>query len=202
MDKQPERVVLPVAGKVSSAERAHLLGQFPVTVWLTGLSASGKSTIAAELERRLVDAGRPCYLLDGDNVRAGINCDLGFGPEDRRENIRRVAEIARLMNDAGLIAVTAFISPYRTDRRRAGAIIGPDRFIEVFMNCPLEICEKRDPKGLYRKARAGKLPEFTGVTAPYEPPHAPDVILATGSRTVEDCVDQLLAVVMAKVRPG
>lgn len=191
---------MPMAGKVSSSERARLLGQRPVTVWLTGLSGAGKSTLAAELERRLVDAGRPCYLLDGDNVRAGINRDLGFGPEDRRENIRRVAEIARLMNDAGLIAIAAFISPYRANRQMASDIIGADRFIEAYLQAPLEICEKRDPKGLYRKARAGELADFTGVTAPYEPPETPAVVLATGTRAVEDCASELLTLVSAKTR--
>jgi adenylyl-sulfate kinase len=188
------------AVKVSRSERSRLLRQRPVTVWLTGLSAAGKSTLAAGLERRLVDAGRPCYLLDGDSLRAGINRDLGFGPEDRRENIRRVAEIARLMNDAGLIAIAAFISPYRADRQMASDIIGGDRFIEAYLDAPLEVCEKRDPKGLYRKARAGQLPDFTGVTAPYEPPRAPALVLTTATRAIEDCVSELLTLVSAKTR--
>lgn len=195
-------LILPTLGKVSGAERSRLLGQRPVSVWLTGLSGAGKSTVGTELERRLMDAGRPCYLLDGDNVRAGINRDLGFGAEDRHENIRRVAEIARMMNEAGLIAITAFISPYRADRQMAADIIGADRFIEVYLDAPLEICEKRDPKGLYRKARAGDLPDFTGVGAPYEPPQAPGIVLATGSRGVEDCVSEVFAVVSARVRPA
>jgi adenylyl-sulfate kinase len=176
------------------------LVQRPLTVWLTGLSGAGKSTIGAELERRLADAGRACFLLDGDKVRAGINRDLGFGPADRHENIRRVAEIARLMNEAGLLAIMAFISPYRADRRMARGIIGADRFLEVYLDAPLEICERRDPKGLYRKARAGEVPEFTGVTAPYEVPEAPDMILATGAKSIEDCVDELARLVSAKVR--
>jgi adenylyl-sulfate kinase len=190
-----KRLVLPSVGKVSSEERARRLGQRPLTVWLTGLSGAGKSTIAAELERRLVDGGRPCYLLDGDNVRAGISRDLGFGPQDRHENIRRVAEIARLMNDAGLIAITAFISPYRADREMAAELVGPERFVEVYLSAPIEVCERRDPKGLYRRARAGEIADFTGVSAPYEVPETPTLILETGVRDVEDCVLTLLRLV-------
>ena len=187
-------------GKVSGDERSSLLGQKPVTVWLTGLSGAGKSTLAVELERRLMDAARACYLLDGDNMRAGISRDLGFRPQDRHENIRRVAEIARLMNDAALIAITAFISPYRADRRMARDIVGAGRFIEVYLDAPLEICEQRDPKGLYRRARAGQIADFTGVSAPYEVPEAPTLVLATGRRGVEDCVAELLALVQERIR--
>ncbi|HEY8250489.1 MAG TPA: adenylyl-sulfate kinase [Burkholderiales bacterium] len=187
-------------GKVSGEERSSLLGQKPVTVWLTGLSGAGKSTLAVELERRLMDAARPCYLLDGDNMRAGISRDLGFQPQDRHENIRRVAEIARLMNDAALIAITAFISPYRADRRMARDIVGAGRFIEVYLDAPLEICEQRDPKGLYRRARAGQIAEFTGVSAPYEVPEAPTLVLATGRCGVEDCVAELYALVQERIR--
>lgn len=172
----------------------------PLTVWLTGLSGAGKSTLAAELKRRLTDDGRPCYVLDGDQVRAGINRDLGFGPQDRRENIRRVAEIARLMNDAGLIVLAAFISPYRADRRMAAGIIGPDRFIEAYLDAPLEVCEERDPKGLYRKARAGELSNFTGVSAPYERPEAPGIVLHTGKSGISECASQLLELVTLRIR--
>ena len=191
---------MPAVGKVSVDERARRLGQRPLTVWLTGLSGAGKSTLAAELERRLVDAGRACYLLDGDNVRAGISRDLGFGAADRHENIRRVAEIARLLNDAGLVAITAFISPYRADRAMARELVGADRFAEVYLDAPLEVCERRDPKGLYRRARAGALADFTGVSAPYEPPQAPALTLATGERSVDACVHELLALVLDRVR--
>jgi len=194
-----KRAVVPQAGQVSAAERAALLGQRAVTVWLTGLSGSGKSTIAAELERRLVAMQRPCFMLDGDNVRAGINRDLGFGPDDRRENIRRVAEVARLMNDAGLIAITAFISPYRADREMAREIIGAERFVEVFLDATLEVCEGRDPKGLYKKARRGEIPDFTGVSAPYETPQAPRLTLQTGTETAASCVERLLAELSAMV---
>lgn len=195
--------VFTVVGKVSLAQRARRLGQNPLTVWLTGLSGAGKSTIAVELERRLNDAGRLCYLLDGDNVRAGISADLGFGARDRRENIRRVAEIARLMNDAGLIVIAAFISPYREDREMARQIVGAERFFEVHVDAPLEVCERRDPKGLYRKARRGDLPEFTGVGAPYETPEAPALVIATAERSIGECVAALLLHVSerAQLRP-
>jgi adenylylsulfate kinase len=197
-----KRLALPTAGQVSTGERWRLLGQRALTVWLTGLSGAGKSTLAAALERQLIDRARACYMLDGDNVRAGINRDLGFGPEDRRENIRRIAEIARLMNDAGLIVITAFISPYRADRQMASEIIGADRFLEVHVDAPLEVCERRDPKGLYRKARQGELPDFTGVSAPYEAPANPDLVLATARRPVQDCVRELLSLVSARIRPA
>jgi bifunctional enzyme CysN/CysC len=195
-----KRVVIPHASQVSAAHRAAILGQRAATVWLTGLSGAGKSTIAAELERRLIEMGRPCYMLDGDNIRTGINRDLGFGPDDRQENIRRIAEVARLMNDAGLIAITAFISPYRADREMARSIIGAERFVEVYLDAPLEVCEQRDPKGLYRKARKGEIPEFTGISAPYEPPEQPAMVLRTGARTEEDCVEQLLAELLPRMR--
>jgi adenylylsulfate kinase len=139
-------------------------------------------------------------MLDGDNVRAGINRDLGFGPDDRRENIRRMAEVAGLMNDAGLIAITAFISPYRADREMARQIIGAARFVEVYLDAPLEVCEQRDPKGLYRKARKGEIAEFTGVSAPYEPPEHAAVVLHTAAATVDACVEQLLGELLPKTR--
>ena len=192
--------MLPTRGKVSEEERARRAGQRPVTVWLTGLSGAGKSTLAIELERKLTDAGRPCYLLDGDNLRAGLNRDLGFAAADRHENIRRVAEVARLLNDAGLVAITALISPYRADRGMAAGIIGFERFVEVYLDAPLEICERRDPKGLYRRARAGEIADFTGISAPYEAPPSPALRLATGSRSVADCVAELCALVDRSIR--
>jgi adenylyl-sulfate kinase len=179
-------------GQVSAADRAALLGQEPVTIWLTGLSGSGKSTLAKALERRLVDLGRPCYVLDGDNLRHGLNRDLGFSPEDRGENIRRVAEVARLMNEAGIIVIAAFISPYREDRESARRVVGGDRFVEVHLSADLATCEGRDPKGLYRKARAGELPGFTGIGAPYEIPETPDLVLDTGRLTIEEGLARLL----------
>ena len=172
-------------GDVSQKERGVLLKQRPATLWMTGLSGSGKSTIAYEIEKKLMAAGHLCYVLDGDNVRHGLNRDLGFSPQDRSENIRRVAEMARLMNDAGVIVITAFISPYREDREKAKGIIGEDRFIEVFADAPIEICEKRDPKGLYEKARAGLITEFTGVNAPYEVPGNPALCFKTAELSAD-----------------
>ncbi len=173
---------------VSPAERQRLLRQRPATLWLTGLSGSGKSTVAKELERQLVAAGHACFILDGDNVRQGLNRDLGFTAEDRQENIRRIGEVARLFNEAGLLVITSFISPYREDRQQAQTIVGADRFLEIFVDTPLDVCEARDPKGLYRKARAGEIPRFTGISAPYEPPEAPALTLHTAEADVAQCV--------------
>lgn len=183
--------------KVACVVRQNLIAQRPATVWLTGLSASGKSTIAFELERILLNAGRIMYVLDGDNVRHGLCRDLGFTEKDRHENIRRVAEVARLMNDAGLIVISAFISPYRADRESARQIIGAERFIETYLDAPLHVCEERDPKGLYRKARVGELANFTGIGAPYEVPPSPDICLQTGSlspdQSIRCIIDYLVA---------
>lgn len=177
---------------VPREERELRLGQRGATLWLTGLSGSGKSTIARELERALLDAGRLACVLDADNIRHGLNRDLGFSAEDRRENIRRIAEVARLFNDAGLIVLAAFISPYREDREGARRIIGPDRFIEVHVSTPLEVCEQRDTKKLYQRARAGEIPQFTGLTDPYEKPIRPDVELDTAVVSVPDSVARLV----------
>jgi bifunctional enzyme CysN/CysC len=178
-------------GKVTAEDRARLLRQQAATVWLTGLSGSGKSTIAIELEKQLIEAGHACFVLDGDNVRQGLNRDLGFSPNDRKENIRRIAEVAKLFNDAGLFVITAFISPYREDRGAAREIIGTGRFIEVYLNADVDVCERRDPKGLYAKARAGQIPEFTGISAPYEAPAAPEVTIDTGVSNVDQSVATL-----------
>lgn len=180
-------------GQVHPEHRSRLLGQQPLTIWLTGLSASGKSTLAFALERSLVDLGRACYVLDGDNVRHGLNKDLGFSHEDRTENIRRIAEVARLMNDAGLIVITAFISPYREDRRLAREIIGPDRFFEIHLNTPIATCEARDPKGMYKRARAGAIDGFTGVGAPYEPPESPAMKIDTSIASLPEHVGKVLS---------
>jgi bifunctional enzyme CysN/CysC len=185
-------------GKVSPQDRQALLGQRPATLWLTGLSGSGKSTIAYALEKRLTEMGRACFVLDGDNIRHGLNRDLGFSDEDRTENIRRVAEVAALMNDAGLVVITSFISPFLRDRAGAREIIGDDRFVEVFVDAPLEVCEQRDPKGLYRKARAGEIPEFTGVSSPYEPPEAPDVRVDTSRMSADEAVEALVGKLIAE----
>lgn len=180
------------ASSIQPSARERLLGQRPLTVWLTGLSGAGKSTLAIALERVLVDAGRAVYVLDGDNVRHGLNSDLGFSPKDRQENIRRVSEVARLMNDAGLIVITAFISPYRDDRRMARKIIGSERFLEVYLSTPLAVCEARDPKGLYQRARRGEVPDFTGINAPYEAPDAPELVLNTSEIKVDEAVGAMI----------
>jgi adenylylsulfate kinase len=175
-------------GKVTADDRARLLRQRAATIWLTGLSGSGKSAIAIELEQRLIEAGHACFVLDGDNIRHGLNRDLGFSPNDRQENIRRIAEVAKLFNDAGLFVITAFISPYREDRSAAREVIGADRFVETYLSAGVEVCERRDPKGLYAKARAGQIAEFTGVSAPYEPPLTPDLTIDTGMSSLDESV--------------
>lgn len=187
------------AGRVDPDERARILRQVPRTVWLTGLSGSGKSTISAALERRLIDAGHACFVLDGDNLRHGLNRNLGFAPGDRHENVRRTAEVARLMNDAGLIVITALISPYEEDRAMARGIIGESRFLETYLAADVDACERRDPKGLYAKARRGEIADFTGVSAPYEVPTRPAVTLDTARDSVERCVDLLAATVLERV---
>jgi adenylylsulfate kinase len=187
------RNVLWHGGQVSAGDRARLLGQRGCVVWLTGLSGSGKSTLARALESRLTAAGRACYVLDGDNIRHGLNRDLGFSPADRRENIRRVGEVAALLADAGLIAITAFISPYRAGRKLARQACGESPFIEVFLDASLAVCQGRDPKGLYAKARKGKVRRFTGIAAPYERPVRPEIVLDAGVRSVEDCAETILA---------
>ncbi len=173
-------------------DREALLGQRGVTIWLTGLSGSGKSTVAVAAEQALIRSGHAAYVLDGDNVRHGLNQNLGFSPEDRAENIRRVGEVARLFADAGLIVLTSFISPYREDRDRVRALHDEGRFLEVFVSADLATCESRDVKGLYQKARAGEIPEFTGISAPYETPHQPELVLDTAQQSVEESVAQLL----------
>jgi bifunctional enzyme CysN/CysC len=179
-------------GRVTTAQRHARNGHSGSVIWLTGLSGSGKSTISTELERELFNLGKQVYVLDGDNIRHGLCADLGFAPDDRRENIRRVGQVARLMADAGLICVTAFISPYRSDRELVRAMVPAGQFIEVHVNAPVETCEKRDPKGLYAKARAGEIKEFTGVSAPYEPPLHPDIELHTDKLSVAESVARIL----------
>ena len=180
---------------VSSAARARRNGHAGGVIWLTGLSGAGKSTLAIAAEDRLFRKGYQVYALDGDNVRHGLNATLGFSPEDRAENIRRVGEVAALFAEAGFIVVTAFISPYRSDRERARAAAGrarPQGFHEVYVRAPLAVCEARDPRGLYRRARAGEIADFTGITAPYEPPEAPELTVETGDRSVEQSVQALI----------
>ena len=186
-----------------TAERRALRNQHRgAVVWLTGLSGDGKSTIASALEKELFRLSMHTYVLDGDNLRHGLNANLGFAPEDRAENIRRVSEVAKLMADAGTVVITSFISPYRADRTRARAIAlqAGAEFVEIFVDAPLAVCEQRDPKGLYQKARAGKLKGFTGIDAPYEPPDDPEIVVRTHEQTAEESVDQILAGLLPRLR--
>lgn len=185
--------VVRQAAHISAADRARLMGQTGRVVWFTGLSGSGKSTLANILDAELHRMGVHTALLDGDNLRHGLCGDLGFSAEDRHENLRRVAEVAKLMADTGLVVVTAFVSPFRSDRDRARAIIGPERFAEVFVDCPLEVCAQRDVKGLYAKAQAGLISDFTGVNSPYEVPLAPELVVASGSASLEESAAQVLS---------
>jgi adenylylsulfate kinase len=179
-------------GAVTRNDRAQLNGHRGCTVWLTGLSGSGKSTIAVDVEKRLLERGVHTYILDGDNIRHGLNKNLGFSPEDRTENIRRIGEVAKLFTDAGLVAITAFISPYRADRDQVRAIMQAGDLIEVFVDCPVEVCEQRDVKGLYKKARAGEIKEFTGISAPYEAPAKAELTINTAGQSVEESAKQIL----------
>jgi len=178
--------------QVSKAERAQQKRQRPCVIWFTGLSGAGKSTLANALECALLAHGHHSYLLDGDNVRHGLNRDLGFSDADRVENIRRIAEVAKLFVDAGLIVMTAFISPFRADRQLARDLMAADEFIEVHVATPLAICEERDPKGLYRKARAGQIPNFTGIDSDYEAPLAPELVVDTSANDLDGCVALVL----------
>ncbi len=188
------------SGHVSQHDRQNLLNQNACTLWLTGLSAAGKSTLAFALERKLFEHGFACYVLDGDNIRHGLNRGLGFSHEDRTENIRRIAEVAKLMNEAGLIVITAFISPYKNDRQLAKQIIGDNRFIETYINTPIEECERRDPKGMYKRARSGKTKDFTGINAPYEAPENPHFKIDTSRMILEESVDYLYTELLSKIK--
>ncbi len=193
-DRPVSRNITRESSLVTPEIRQTFFQQKPATLWLTGLSGSGKSTIAKALEKRLMDARQACFVLDGDNVRHGLNRDLGFAAEERKENIRRISEVASLFNQAGMLVITAFISPYREDREAARKVIGPERFLEIFVAPPLGVCEERDPKGLYKKARNGEIGEFTGISAPYEEPSEPDLVLPTHELSVDQAVDQIMAV--------
>ncbi len=177
---------------VQRADRESLLHQKGAVLWFTGLSGSGKSTIANEVAYRLHSQGHLTYVLDGDNIRHGLNKDLGFSPEDREENIRRISEVANLFADAGVLTLTAFISPYRKDRNFCRTLAGSGRFIEVYTKASLDTCEKRDPKGLYKKARAGIIKEFTGIDAPYEAPETPELVIDTDKYDVEESADLVI----------
>lgn len=179
-------------GHIARPERQDLLGQRGAAVWLTGLSGSGKSTVAVAVEAELVKRGRLAYVLDGDNVRHGLNANLGFSPEDRTENIRRIGEVAKLFVDCGVIVLTSFISPYRADRDAVREIFEPGDFMEVHVDADVATCESRDPKGLYKKARAGEIPEFTGISAPYEAPLNAELVLDTATLSLEQSVNTLM----------
>lgn len=178
--------------EVTKAQRQTRNGHQSVLIWFTGLSGSGKSTVSVALEKALFEDGKQTYRLDGDNVRHGLNINLGFSPEDRQENIRRIGEVGKLMVDSGAITVTAFISPYKQDRDNVRQLFEEQEFIEVYTQCSIETCEQRDPKGLYKKARTGEIPEFTGISAPYEPPENPEIIIDTEDNSVEASVNQIL----------
>ena len=177
--------------EVNKARRAEAKGQKPCVIWLTGLSGSGKSTIANLLEKKLADSGKHTYLLDGDNVRHGLNGDLTFSDKDRVENIRRISELAKLFVDSGLIVITAFISPFKGERDYCRKLLQDNEFVEVFVNTPLEECEKRDPKGLYQKARAGEISDFTGISSPYEAPESAEISLDFTGQSAQESAEQL-----------
>ena len=183
---------------IGKRDRQKLNGHNSFILWFTGLSGAGKSTLANAVEKRLYEKGIRTYLLDGDNIRHGINKDLGFKPEDRKENIRRTGEVAKLFVDGGVIVLTALISPYREDRQLVRGLVGEGEFIEVFVSCPLEECEKRDPKGLYQKAREGIIPDFTGISSPYEEPEAPELVVETNKQTFSESVDVIVNYVVHK----
>ncbi|OKL40430.1 adenylyl-sulfate kinase [Pontibacter flavimaris] len=192
--------IYPFNSKVGYGQRRMQMQQEPRLVWLTGLSGSGKSTLALRLEHHLFHLGYKVFLLDGDNIRNGLCRDLGFSKQDRKENMRRVAEVAKLMLDAGLVVICAFISPYREERELARQVVGPERFTEVYINCSLQVCEQRDTKGLYAKARQGLIKDFTGISAPYEAPQSPHLLLRTDRESIDDSLQKLIAFVEPQLR--
>lgn len=197
-ETQNTRHVYPIFDKMmTKADKERLLKQHGLMVWFTGLSGSGKSTIAIAVERELHRRGLLCRILDGDNIRSGINNNLGFSPEDRVENIRRIAEVGKLFVDTGIITLAAFISPNNALRRMAAEIIGREDFVEVYVSTPIEVCERRDVKGLYAKARKGEIKEFTGISAPFEVPEHPDLSLDTSVLSLEESVNQVLGMILA-----
>ncbi|OXS60154.1 adenylyl-sulfate kinase [Rossellomorea vietnamensis] len=177
---------------ITKQQRRKKNGHQSFILWFTGLSASGKSTVANALAASLFNQGKQVYVLDGDNVRHGLNQDLGFNEDDRKENIRRIGEVSKLFIDSGQIVLTAFISPFRKDRDVVRSLVGPEEFLEIYVHCSLEECEKRDPKGLYKKARKKEITHFTGISAPYEEPENPEIVLDTEKNSIEQCVERLL----------
>lgn len=195
----PHIQIFPHIHRVDQSMRRAIKNHQPLVIWLTGLSGSGKSTLANQLEFKLVNEYQVhTYLLDGDNIRGGLNTGLGFSEADRKENIRRIGEVAKLMYDAGLIVITAFISPFREDRDSVRRMFTPETFWEVYISCPLEVCEERDPKGLYKKAINGEIHEFTGVTSPYESPLSPELVIETQESSVDASVNQIITRMVEK----
>jgi adenylylsulfate kinase len=192
MTEQKATNVVWHPGAVTRDDREKMNGHKGCTVWLTGLSGSGKSTIAVAVEKQLWGRGVRACILDGDNIRHGLNKNLGFSPADRTENIRRIGEVVKLFTETGVVALTAFISPYRADRDQVRALLRPGDFIEVHVECPIDVCEERDVKGIYKKARAGEVKEFTGISAPYEAPLAPELLIDTSTQSVEVSARQIL----------
>ncbi len=190
-----DNYIYPFNSKITREQRAHSMQQQPHLIWLTGLSGSGKTTLAEGMEHYFFCKGYKLFILDGDNVRSGLCSDLGFSEADRRENLRRVGEVAKLMLDAGLIVISAFISPSAEDRMAIKKIVGEERFTEVYVKCAVEVCEERDVKGLYAKARKGIIPNFTGISAPYDAPVIPDIEICTGEETVEESVVKIIQLV-------
>ena len=191
--------IIPHNHTITQADRINRSGFKPVLIWFTGLSGSGKSTLAGALEVHLHNQGVLTYILDGDNIRTGLNKGLDFSEENRKENIRRISEVSKLFLDAGVITLTAFISPFRSDRQAGRELVGEENFIEVFVDCPLEICESRDVKGLYAKARRGEIKNFTGIDSPFEEPENPTVKVNTNKDTLDDCVRQLINEIVPKL---
>lgn len=191
--------IIPHKHTITLEDRVARNGHKPVLVWLTGLSGSGKSTLASEVEKILFAKAVNTYILDGDNVRSGLNSDLDFSENSRKENIRRIGEVSKLFIDSGAIVLTAFISPFREDRAQARALVGSENFVEIFVDTPLEICEQRDVKGLYKKARAGQIKNFTGIDSPFETPVNADVVVKTAEHTLAECTQMILEVVLKKI---
>lgn len=191
--------IIPHNHNIGLADRIQKNGYSPKLLWFTGLSGSGKSTLASAFETHLFNLNYNTYILDGDNVRSGLNKDLDFSDNSRRENIRRISEVSGLFLDAGLIVLTAFISPFREDRAQARDLVGKENFVEVFVDTPLEICEQRDVKGLYAKARAGKIPNFTGIDSPFEQPEHPDIHIKTAGKTVEESLNEMIEQIVPKL---
>ncbi|WP_456459892.1 adenylyl-sulfate kinase [Desulfurobacterium sp.] len=188
-----QKFIIPHKGRITREDREKMKSHKSFILWFTGLSGSGKSTLSHRVEEKLYEMGVHTYVLDGDNVRMGLNRDLGFSKEDRRENIRRIGEVAKLFVDAGVVVLTAFISPYRRDRDFVRGLVGEGDFIEVYVKCPLEVCESRDPKDLYKKARAGIIKNFTGIDDPYEEPLNPEIVVETDKESIDKCADKIIS---------